>query len=127
MAKRFKDPLFYPSKGDYYQRSLERRSFPKVKAENERSLHTKLIGAYKFENIMAALCIAKYFGVQHDEANAAIEQYEPGNMRSQLVKKGTNTIILDAYNANPSSMQAAVENLAAMKSDGKSCHFRRYV
>ena len=76
---------------------------------------------------MSALCIGKYFGVQPDEANAAIEQYEPGNMRSQMVKKGTNTIILDAYNANPSSMQAAVENLAAMKSSGQGCYSRRYV
>jgi UDP-N-acetylmuramoyl-tripeptide--D-alanyl-D-alanine ligase len=68
---------------------------------------------------MSALCIGKYFDVPADAANEAVEQYEPGNMRSQMVKKGTNTIILDAYNANPSSMQAAVENLAAMKTDRK--------
>jgi UDP-N-acetylmuramoyl-tripeptide--D-alanyl-D-alanine ligase len=120
MAKRFKNPLFYPAKGDYYHGELiSADPFVKVKAENGNQLQTKLIGAYNFENIMAALCIAKYFGVRPEEANAAIEQYEPGNMRSQMVKKGTNTIILDAYNANPSSMQAAVENLAAMKSSGK--------
>ena len=120
MAKRFKDPLFYPAKGDYYHGELiSADPFVKVKTENGSQIQTKLIGAYNFENIMAALCIGKYFGVQPDEANAAIEQYEPGNMRSQMVKKGTNTIILDAYNANPSSMQAAVENLAAMKSGGK--------
>jgi UDP-N-acetylmuramoyl-tripeptide--D-alanyl-D-alanine ligase len=120
MAKRFRHPLFYPAKGDYYHGELiSADPFVKVRAENGSPLQTKLIGAYNFENIMAALCIAKYFGVQPDEANMAIEQYEPGNMRSQMVKKGTNTIILDAYNANPSSMQAAVENLAAMKSTGK--------
>ena len=120
MAKRFKQPIFYPAKGDYYHGELiDANPFVKVKAENGSELETKLIGAYNFENIMAALCIGKYFGVSPDDANAAIEQYEPGNMRSQMVKKGTNTIILDAYNANPSSMQAAVENLAAMNSNNK--------
>jgi len=120
MAKRFKQPIFYPAKGDYYHGELIGADpFVKVKAENGSELETRLIGAYNFENIMAALCIGKYFGVSLDDANAAIEQYEPGNMRSQMVKKGTNTIILDAYNANPSSMQAAVENLAAMNSSNK--------
>jgi len=120
MAKRFKQPIFYPAKGDYYHGELIGADpFVKVKAENGSALETRLIGAYNFENIMAALCIGKYFGVSPDDANAAIEQYEPGNMRSQMVKKGTNTIILDAYNANPSSMQAAVENLAAMNSSNK--------
>ena len=120
MAKRFKQPIFYPAKGDHYHGELIGADpFVKVKAENGSKLETKLIGAYNFENIMAALCIGKYFGVSPDDANAAIEQYEPGNMRSQMVKKGTNTIILDAYNANPSSMQAAVENLAAMNSTNK--------
>ena len=120
MAKRFKQPIFYPAKGDYYQGELiSADPFVKVKAENGSEIQTELIGAYNFENIMSALCIGKYFGVRHDDANAAIEQYEPGNMRSQMVTKGTNTIILDAYNANPSSMQAAVENLAAMKSNNK--------
>ena len=120
MAKRFKQPIFYPAKGDYYHGELIGADpFVKVKAEHGSELPTRLIGAYNFENIMAALCIGKYFGVSSDDANAAIEQYEPGNMRSQMVKKGTNTIILDAYNANPSSMQAAVENLAAMNSNNK--------
>lgn len=120
MAKRFKKPIFYPTKGDYYHGELIGADpFVKVKAENGSELATRLIGAYNFENIMAALCIGKYFGVSPDDANAAIEQYEPGNMRSQMVKRGTNTIILDAYNANPSSMQAAVENLAAMNSNNK--------
>jgi UDP-N-acetylmuramoyl-tripeptide--D-alanyl-D-alanine ligase len=120
MAKRFKHPLFYPAKEDYYHGELiSADPFVSVRAENGSQLQTKLIGAYNFENIMAALCIAKYFGVEPDEANAAIERYEPGNMRSQMLKKGTNTIILDAYNANPSSMQAAIENLAAIKSSGK--------
>jgi UDP-N-acetylmuramoyl-tripeptide--D-alanyl-D-alanine ligase len=62
-----------------------------------------------------ALCIAKYFKVNAKEAEAAVSAYEPGNMRSQVLQKSTNTIILDAYNANPSSMEAAIENLSKMK------------
>ena len=121
MAKRFKNPLFYPAKGDYYHGELlSADPFVKIKAENDDEVLTKLIGAYNFDNIMAALCIGKYFNVDPIQANRAIEQYDPGNMRSQMVRKGSNTIILDAYNANPSSMQAAVENLASMNSDRKT-------
>lgn len=120
MAKRFKRPIFYPAKGDYYHGELIGADpMVKIKAENGVEVQTKLIGAYNFENIMAALCIGKYFGVEPSSANQAIEQYEPGNMRSQMMKKGSNTIILDAYNANPSSMQAAIENLSAMKTEKK--------
>jgi UDP-N-acetylmuramoyl-tripeptide--D-alanyl-D-alanine ligase len=120
MAKRFKQPIFYPSLGDYYHGELLGADpFLKIKAENGTAVQTKLIGAYNFENVMAALCIGKYFDVDPMHANQAVEQYEPGNMRSQMMKKGSNTIILDAYNANPSSMQAAVINLAAMNADRK--------
>jgi UDP-N-acetylmuramoyl-tripeptide--D-alanyl-D-alanine ligase len=120
MAKRFKQPILYPAPNDYYHGELiSADPFVQVRAENGTHLQTKLIGSYNFENIMSALCVGKYFDVPADAANEAVEQYEPGNMRSQMVKKGTNTIILDAYNANPSSMQAAVENLAAMKTDRK--------
>lgn len=120
MAKRFKNPIFYPSKGNYYHGVLIGADpFVKVMTEQGATVETKLIGAYNFENIMAALCIGKYFGVDADLANQAIKAYEPGNMRSQMIKKVTNTIILDAYNANPSSMQAAVENLATLKAPHK--------
>jgi UDP-N-acetylmuramoyl-tripeptide--D-alanyl-D-alanine ligase len=120
MAKRFKHPIFYPSQGDYYHGELlSADPFLKIKAEHGTSVQTKLIGGYNFENVMAALCIGKYFDVDPVHANQAVEQYEPGNMRSQMVKKGSNTIILDAYNANPNSMQAAVINLAAMNADRK--------
>jgi UDP-N-acetylmuramoyl-tripeptide--D-alanyl-D-alanine ligase len=120
MAKRFKSPLFYPARGDYYHAEfISADPLIKFKAENSDEVQTKLLGAYNFENIAAALCIGKYFGVDAKLANAAIADYQPENMRSQIVKKGSNTIILDAYNANPSSMAAAIENLAAMKADRK--------
>jgi UDP-N-acetylmuramoyl-tripeptide--D-alanyl-D-alanine ligase len=120
MAKRFKEPVFYPGKSDFYHGELLGADpFLRIKAENGTEIQTNLIGGYNFENAMAALCISKYFGVDAENANQAIAQYEPGNMRSQMIQKGTNRIILDAYNANPSSMRAAVENVAAMKADKK--------
>jgi len=120
MAKRFKAPILYPAPGNYYTCEMESADpFVKVKAENKEVISTQLIGGYNFENIAAALCIAKYFGVEAQAANQAIAAYTPGNMRSQVVQKTTNTIILDAYNANPSSMQAAIENLAAMNAPRK--------
>lgn len=120
MAKRFAKPIFYPQPGDYYACSLVSADpMVKVKAENGEEIQTQLVGGYNFENIATALCIGKFFGVEPSKANQAIAEYVPSNMRSQIVKKVSNTIILDAYNANPSSMQAAIENLANMKVDKK--------
>lgn len=120
MARRFKSPVMYPAQGDYYYcKFLGADPFVKFKAENGDEVQTNMIGAYNFENIAAALCIGKFFGVDPKNANQAIADYVPGNMRSQVMKKGTNTIILDAYNANPSSMQAAIENIAAMNASNK--------
>jgi UDP-N-acetylmuramoyl-tripeptide--D-alanyl-D-alanine ligase len=120
MSKRFTNPLFYPGGGDYYHcEMLGADPFLKFRSESGAEITTQLIGDYNFENVAAALCIGKFFGVKSQEANLAIADYAPGNMRSQVVKKGTNTIILDAYNANPSSMSAAIENLAAMKAAKK--------
>jgi UDP-N-acetylmuramoyl-tripeptide--D-alanyl-D-alanine ligase len=116
MAKRFSDPYFYSSQGDYYSaRFVDAEPFIRFEAENSEIVQTQLLGAYNLENILVALCIGKFFGVSPKDANQAIADYVPGNMRSQIIEKETNTIILDAYNANPSSMEAAINNLAAMK------------
>ncbi len=120
MAKRFVNPLFYPSGSDYYHcELLGADPFLKVRTESGEEITTQLIGDYNFENVAVALCIGKYFGVDAQQANDAITAYTPGNMRSQVVTKGSNTIILDAYNANPSSMIAAIENLFTMKGENK--------
>jgi UDP-N-acetylmuramoyl-tripeptide--D-alanyl-D-alanine ligase len=120
MAKRFKNPYFYPALGDYYHAELlEADPFIRFSAENGEIIQTQLMGAYNFENISAALCIGKFFGVDPRDANCAVSEYVPGNMRSQVIKKGSNTIILDAYNANPSSMEAAILNLASMRAPKK--------
>jgi UDP-N-acetylmuramoyl-tripeptide--D-alanyl-D-alanine ligase len=120
MSKRFKNPIFYPAAGDYYHADLiDADPFIRFKTESGAVVQTQLMGSYNFENIAAALCIGKFFDVEETEANVAIANYVPGNMRSQILKKGTNTIILDAYNANPSSMEAAIRNLAGMKDQNK--------
>jgi len=116
MAKKFKSTITYPQAGDFYTAQfLGADPYVRFIADNGNEVATQLIGSYNFENLAAALCVGKYFGVDPEEANAAVAAYRPENMRSQVVKKGSNTIILDAYNANPSSMQAAIENLVAME------------
>jgi UDP-N-acetylmuramoyl-tripeptide--D-alanyl-D-alanine ligase len=82
-------------------------------------IKTNLVGAYNFSNVLAAVCLARYFNVDDDKIQMAIENYCPSNSRSQLIKQESNTIILDAYNANPGSMKAAIENFAAMKGNKK--------
>lgn len=72
---------------------------------------TQIIGSYNFENILSAICIGNYFEVPPADIDAAISAYVSDNSRSQMIRKGTNTIILDAYNANPTSMEAALRNL----------------
>ncbi len=82
-------------------------------------IKTKLVGAYNLSNVLAAVSIGQYFGIENEQIKDAIENYTPSNSRSQLLQYGTNTIILDAYNANPSSMKSAIENFAGMKADKK--------
>lgn len=72
---------------------------------------SKLPGIYNFDNICAAICIGSFFKLSPEKINAGINAYEPVNNRSQILKKGSNTIICDYYNANPSSMIVALDNL----------------
>lgn len=84
-----------------------------------QSLQTQLAGDYNLPNVLCAIAVGKYFKVSDQKIKEAIEQYTPGNSRSQVVKSGTNTIILDAYNANPSSMKLAIENFAKQPATDK--------
>jgi UDP-N-acetylmuramoyl-tripeptide--D-alanyl-D-alanine ligase len=77
-------------------------------------IKTQLVGDYNLPNILCAVAIGKYFNVPEEKIKTSIENYIPSNSRSQLVKKDSNTIILDAYNANPTSMKAAIENFAGL-------------
>lgn len=82
-------------------------------------INTHLVGGYNLPNVLAAVCIGKTFGVDENAIVQALENYVPSNSRSQLIEKDGNRIILDAYNANPSSMKAAIENFANMPGDKK--------
>ncbi len=83
------------------------------------SVKTNLVGSYNFENVMAALCLGSFFNVSSDEIKTAINSYMPSNSRSQAMKTAKNSIILDAYNANPTSMQMAIENFRQVKARHK--------
>lgn len=77
-------------------------------------IRTHLVGAYNCDNVLAAICVGDYFGVNRNEAIKAIEEFEPNNKRSQMMKTARNTLIVDAYNANPSSMSCALDNFIAL-------------
>ncbi|MBB3056685.1 UDP-N-acetylmuramoyl-tripeptide--D-alanyl-D-alanine ligase [Mucilaginibacter gotjawali] len=80
---------------------------------------TQLTGAYNLDNILAAICIGVYFKLSDEEINKGVEDYQPKNNRSQIMQTATNTLICDYYNANPSSMQVAIENIGKIKADRK--------
>ncbi len=82
-------------------------------------IKTQLTGAYNLDNILAAICIGVYFELDSDEINRGIEGYQPQNSRSQIVQTATNTLICDYYNANPSSMFSAIENMSQINADKK--------
>ena len=82
-------------------------------------ISTQLVGEYNLPNVLAAVTVGKFFEVPEDKIRSAIENYTPSNSRSQLIEKDSNKIILDAYNANPSSMKLAIENFAKKNSENK--------
>jgi UDP-N-acetylmuramoyl-tripeptide--D-alanyl-D-alanine ligase len=82
-------------------------------------IKTQLVGDYNLPNVLLAVAIGKYFSVPDEEIRNAIENYQPSNSRSQLLQDGSNQIILDAYNANPSSMKLAIENFARLQAADK--------
>lgn len=93
--------------------------FVRISLPSGRVLCSRLVGAYNATNMLAALAVGRYFGVPEEDAVAAIEAYEPKNNRSQMMRTSSNTLIVDAYNANPSSMAAALDNFAAMQAPAK--------
>lgn len=82
--------------------------------EGKFDVSTQLIGSYNAENILAAVAIGHFFGLSNGQIKAGLETYQPQNNRSQLLETEKNRLIVDAYNANPTSMRAAIENFAAM-------------
>lgn len=85
----------------------------------QATIATQLVGDYNLPNVLCAVAIGNYFNVPDDKIKAAIEAYFPSNSRSQMIEKKGNHIILDAYNANPTSMKAAIENFVKLPFNNK--------
>ena len=129
MSRGLDDCITYGSQEADYQGHIVRKNERDAEApflhvqvtqtpQNDRqdlcTIKTQLVGDYNFANVMLAVTIGRHFGVPMQQIEQAIAAYAPSNSRSQLLKIGTNTIILDAYNANPSSMRVAIENFAGL-------------
>ncbi len=106
--------ISYPDREDtFHAQLIGDQPYVQLRTSLGNTVTTRLTGAYNFENICAALCIGQYFGVNELSAIEAIEAYEPENNRSQIIRKGSNTLFMDAYNANPTSMALSLQNFAA--------------
>lgn len=92
----------------------------KMILNSSREIYTKLIGEYNADNILAALAVGEFMGTDPELSAQAIESYTPSNNRSQLIKGKYNTLIVDAYNANPTSMRAALENFKKMECEKRA-------
>ncbi len=113
MSKRFVEPMGFP---DEDVKLLGANPFVQFSVGSHK-VKTQMIGDYNFENIASAVKVGRHFEVSDDLISSAVTAYVPENARSQIIKKGSLTIILDAYNANPDSMKAALESLSKM--DGR--------
>ena len=85
------------------------------------TVQTRLIGSYNLDNALAAACIGTFFNVPATDISAALEEYTPSNNRSQLTITQDNKLVVDAYNANPTSMRAALNNFRLIKAEHKMC------
>jgi len=113
---------------DFKGKFIESNPFVKLKCKSKSDhtpinqkpiIQTQLVGSYNFENILAAACIGYYFKLSEEQIKNGIENYIPSNNRSQVIQTEHNLLLLDAYNANPSSMNAAIENFAQMDKPNK--------
>lgn len=98
---------------------ISQTPYVNIEIEGVGQVSTRIVGGYNYENIMAAITVGNYFKVPIDKVIKAISNYESTNNRSQVIKKGSNSIILDAYNANPTSMASALTNFINIEADNK--------
>lgn len=113
MAKQFESPALFPQEDMKLTSSIPYVTISLNGVEQE----TQIVGRYNYTNMAAAVAVGRYFEVSDEKILHALASYEADNSRSQIIKKGTTTIVLDAYNANPDSMRVALENLAEQKGD----------
>ncbi|MGO4708893.1 UDP-N-acetylmuramoyl-tripeptide--D-alanyl-D-alanine ligase [Chryseobacterium sp. 2TAF14] len=100
---------FGKTDSDYYFDAFSENNFVGLQFQDQKAL-SKLTGDYNFTNLCAAASLGLHFGIDFNKIQSAIESYTPTNMRSQVVKKNDKTLVLDTYNANPSSMSASLHN-----------------
>lgn len=115
MAKGTEQVTYGSANAAYIGKPLTHDIFLKVASlskDQETTIPTNLVGAYNFANVMTAVAVGLYFNVDIDTIKTAIAAYQPSNSRSQWTEAGSNKVILDAYNANPTSMQAAIINFS---------------
>jgi UDP-N-acetylmuramoyl-tripeptide--D-alanyl-D-alanine ligase len=112
--------ITYGTSGDIFGLITEITPLLSIKYNNE-IINSHLIGDFQFDNILLAICIGNYFNLSNENIKKSIENYIPTNNRSQLVKTKKNTLILDAYNANPSSMKAMLSSFANQQYKNKLC------
>jgi UDP-N-acetylmuramoyl-tripeptide--D-alanyl-D-alanine ligase len=122
MSKGISGIIKYGTKPDAHVIGKVLRNDPFLEVEilqgmEEKRIKTQLVGDYNLPNVLAAVTVGKFFNVPETTIRSAIENYAPSNSRSQLLQKDSNKIILDAYNANPSSMKLAIENFSKMPGD----------
>ena len=122
LAKQVPQIIWYGTHSGSIRGSIE-NSMPFLKVgitgTLELSIQTQLVGTYNLPNVLCAAAIGNFFGVPAEKIQSAIESYTPSNSRSQWINWGTNQVILDAYNANPSSMKVAIENFAQLPGSAK--------
>lgn len=124
MSHGIRDIVKYGTKEGVDVRGRVKKTEPYLEVEIIRStgneiIKTQLVGDYNLPNVLAAVAVGQSFKIDINRIKTAIENYLPSNSRSQLISRGTNKIILDAYNANPSSMKLAIENFARLHADNK--------
>jgi UDP-N-acetylmuramoyl-tripeptide--D-alanyl-D-alanine ligase len=117
----FKKYSYGTSRGNVIGNVLQSEPYLHIAIVNGLSttIATQLVGDYNLPNVLCAIAIGEYFNVPYEKIKLAIEHYLPSNSRSQMIEKDGNFIVLDAYNANPTSMKAAIENFANFPSTQK--------
>lgn len=123
-TKKFKEIIYYGTQDNSAVKGKLIKNDPFLEVEwtakaKTYKVDSQLTGTYNFENILVAVAIGLRFGLSPDEINEGIKSYSPQNNRSQIIKTANNTVIGDYYNANPTSMLAAIENMAALKAAQK--------
>ncbi|HVB03196.1 MAG TPA: UDP-N-acetylmuramoyl-tripeptide--D-alanyl-D-alanine ligase [Chitinophagaceae bacterium] len=121
MSRGIKEICWYGTSGHPFVQGHILESVPLLIAGTDYtgSIRTRMFGSFNLFNVLAAVAVGKYFQVSPAQIKSAIEGYSPVNQRSQLINQGSNTIILDAYNANPTSMKLAIEDFSRLPSPKK--------